>query len=127
MRRPACRQQSRQRSRSIRRAAELKSSGGDSGDPDPESRVSRFWTTSSPENWRRPRARGAGGECQPGERSWSMSEATDETSDPRCWKKSGWIARVIKNENDEGWAVEMTRIGESEPSLVSPWTMGRDK
>jgi hypothetical protein len=56
-----------------------------------------------------------------------MSEATDETSDPRCWKKSGWIARVIKNENDEGWAVEMTRIGESEPSLVSPWTMGRDK
>lgn len=36
-RRPACRQQSRQRSRSIRRAAELKSATGDSGDGDPAS------------------------------------------------------------------------------------------
>jgi hypothetical protein len=56
-----------------------------------------------------------------------MLEEVDETSDPRRWKKAGWIARVVKNENDDGWAVEMTRIGESEPSLVSPWTMGRDK
>ena len=52
---------------------------------------------------------------------------TDETSDPRVWKKAGWIARVIKNESDEGWAVSMTRVEDSEPSLVSPWTMGRDK
>ena len=51
----------------------------------------------------------------------------EETSDPRLWKKAGWIARVIKNENDEGWAVSMTRAEDSEPSLVSPWTMGRDK
>ncbi len=51
----------------------------------------------------------------------------DETSDPRRWKKSGWIARIIKNENDEGWAASMTRVGDSEPVLVSPWTMGRDK
>jgi hypothetical protein len=51
----------------------------------------------------------------------------DETSDPRLWKKDGWIAKVIKNDDDEGWAVEMTRIGDSEPALVSPWTMGRDK
>ena len=51
----------------------------------------------------------------------------EDTSDPRLWKKAGWIARVIKNENDEGWAVSMTRIQDSEPSLVSPWTMGRDK
>ncbi|MFT3697839.1 MAG: hypothetical protein QM831_32160 [Kofleriaceae bacterium] len=51
----------------------------------------------------------------------------EQTSDPRLWKKSGWTARVIKNENDEGWAVEMTRDGDSEPVLVSPWTMGRDK
>jgi hypothetical protein len=51
----------------------------------------------------------------------------DETSDPRCWKKAGWIACVIKNENDEGWAVSMTRMGDTEPVLVSPWTMGRDK
>lgn len=51
----------------------------------------------------------------------------EETSDPRLWKKAGWIARVIKNDSDEGWAVSMTRIGDDEPSLVSPWTMGRDK
>jgi hypothetical protein len=56
-----------------------------------------------------------------------MSEDSEETSDPRRWKKSGWIARVIKNEDGEGWAAEMTRVGDSEPSLVSPWTMGRDK
>jgi len=52
---------------------------------------------------------------------------TEETSDPRRWKRAGWIARVIKNENDEGWAVSMTRVQDDEPSLVSPWTMGRDK
>ncbi|HEX5659368.1 MAG TPA: hypothetical protein VFX59_19370 [Polyangiales bacterium] len=45
----------------------------------------------------------------------------------RVWQKSGWIARVIKNEDDEGWAVEMTRVGDDEPALVGPWTMGRDK
>src|SRR6476646_8630396 len=54
-------------------------------------------------------------------------EMEDETSDPRMWKKAGWIARIIKNENDEGWAASMTRVGDSEPVLVSPWTMGRDK
>jgi hypothetical protein len=47
--------------------------------------------------------------------------------DDRYWKKDGWIARVIKNEDDEGWAVEMTRVGDDEPALVGPWTMGRDK
>jgi hypothetical protein len=51
----------------------------------------------------------------------------DDTTDSRVWKKNGWIARVIKNENDDGWAVSMTRYGDSEPALVSPWTMGRDK
>jgi hypothetical protein len=56
-----------------------------------------------------------------------MTEAEETTTDPRLWKKNGWIARVIKNEDDDGWAVEMTRIGDAEPSLVSPWTMGRDK
>jgi hypothetical protein len=55
-----------------------------------------------------------------------MDDAED-TSDPRLWKKAGWIARVIKNDSDEGWAVSMTRFEDSEPSLVSPWTMGRDK
>lgn len=43
------------------------------------------------------------------------------------WRGDGWTARIIKNEDDEGWAVEMTRDGESEPALVGPWTMGRDK
>jgi hypothetical protein len=50
-----------------------------------------------------------------------------EDQDPRLWKADGWTARVIKNEDDDGWAVEMTPDGESEPALVGPWTMGRDK
>jgi len=45
----------------------------------------------------------------------------------RLWCSNGWTARVIKNEDDEGWAVEMTLDGEVEPVLVGPWTMGRDK
>jgi hypothetical protein len=47
--------------------------------------------------------------------------------EPRLWADRGWTARVIKNEDDEGWAVAMTCDGESEPALVGPWTMGRDK
>ena len=54
-------------------------------------------------------------------------QPVEETSDPRLWKKDGWIARVIKNDDDDGWAVEMLRRGDSEPALVTPWTMGRDK
>ena len=50
-----------------------------------------------------------------------------EDQDPKWWKGSGWAARIIKNEDDDGWAVEMTADGESEPALVGPWTMGRDK
>jgi hypothetical protein len=34
---------------------------------------------------------------------------------------------VIKNEDDDGWAVSMTPDGQAEPALVGPWTMGRDK
>ncbi|NYE26827.1 hypothetical protein [Pigmentiphaga litoralis] len=45
----------------------------------------------------------------------------------RLWRDVGWTARVIKNEDDDGWAVEMTKSGEVEPALVGPWTMGRDK
>jgi hypothetical protein len=57
-----------------------------------------------------------------------MAQAADgEVTEDRLWKKAGWIARVIKNDEDEGWAIEMTRIGDSEPVLVSHWTMGRDK
>lgn len=53
--------------------------------------------------------------------------ADEEVMEPGLWKKLGWIARVIKNPDDDGWAVEMTRIGDDEPALVGPWTMGRDK
>ena len=45
----------------------------------------------------------------------------------RLWRDNGWTATVIKNEDDDGWAVAMTRQGEAEPALVGPWTMGRDK
>jgi len=47
--------------------------------------------------------------------------------EPRFWQDDGWTAKVIKNEDDEGWAVAMTLDGEPEPALVGPWTMGRDK
>ena len=47
--------------------------------------------------------------------------------EPRRWRDHGWTAQVIKNEDDEGWAVSMTPHGQSEPALVGPWTMGRDK
>ena len=50
-----------------------------------------------------------------------------EDQDPKLWKADGWTARIIKNEDDDGWAVEMTSDGETEPALVGPWTMGRDK
>ncbi|TCS39394.1 hypothetical protein EDC30_101350 [Paucimonas lemoignei] len=57
---------------------------------------------------------------------------TDHDSDSpiyeaRLWKDDGWTARVIKNEDDDGWAVAMFKDGQSEPALVGPWTMGRDK
>lgn len=53
--------------------------------------------------------------------------ASPDIQEPRYWRKNGWIAKVIKNEDDDGWAVEVSREGDSEPVLVSPWTMGRDK
>ena len=48
-------------------------------------------------------------------------------NEPRFWRNNGWTARVIKNEDDDGWAVAMIKDGEPEPALVGPWTMGRDK
>lgn len=50
-----------------------------------------------------------------------------EIMEPTLWSKNGWTARVIKNEDDDGWAVEIKKTGISEPVLVSPWVMGRDK
>ncbi len=46
---------------------------------------------------------------------------------PRLWHDNGWTARVIKNDDDDGWAVAMTKDGAAEPALIGPWTMGRDK
>ena len=54
-------------------------------------------------------------------------EAADAIKEARLWRDNGWTARVIKNNDDDGWAVEMIRHGEPEPALVGPWTMGRDK
>jgi hypothetical protein len=50
-----------------------------------------------------------------------------DINEPRLWKANGWTAQVIKNEDDDGWAVAMIKDGEPEPALVGPWTMGRDK
>ena len=50
-----------------------------------------------------------------------------KTQEPRLWCGDGWTAQVIKNEDDDGWAVAMIKDGEPEPALVGPWTMGRDK
>lgn len=54
-------------------------------------------------------------------------DSTEPIHEPRLWRDNGWTARVIKNEDDEGWAVAMVKDGEPEPALVGPWTMGRDK
>lgn len=61
-----------------------------------------------------------------------MTDSDFPTDDTRIhedglWRDNGWTARIIKNEDDDGWAVEMIKDGEAEPALVGPWTMGRDK
>ena len=58
---------------------------------------------------------------------------TDDTQDtpliqePRLWQGDDWTAKVIKNDDDDGWAVAMFKEGETEAALIGPWTMGRDK
>ncbi|MBB1604070.1 MULTISPECIES: hypothetical protein [Variovorax] len=63
-----------------------------------------------------------------------MTDSTDPTDsdtlplqEARLWRDDNWTARIVKNEEDDGWAVAMTRHGDPEPALVGPWTMGRDK
>jgi hypothetical protein len=56
-----------------------------------------------------------------------VTEDNQPVQQPTLWSDELWTARVIKNEDDDGWAVAMTRHGEAEPALVGPWTMGRDK
>ena len=55
------------------------------------------------------------------------SDSTPLINEDRLWAENGWRAQIIKNEDDEGWAVAMYQDGQSEPRLVGPWTMGRDK
>ena len=60
-----------------------------------------------------------------------MSAETEQEDlsifEDRLWHHKGWEARVIKNEDDDGWAASMTQDGQAEPALVGHWTMGRDK
>jgi len=56
-----------------------------------------------------------------------VTEEPTKIQEPRIWSADGWTAKVIKNEDDDGWAVAMTRDGAREPALIGPWTMGRDK
>lgn len=58
---------------------------------------------------------------------FEQSDEQDVIKEPRLWRDNGWTARVIKNDDDDGWAVSMTPDGQVEPALVGPWTMGRDK
>ena len=51
----------------------------------------------------------------------------EKIQEARLWRGDGWTAQVLKNEDDDGWAVAMIKDGEPEPALVGPWTMGRDK
>ena len=59
-----------------------------------------------------------------------MNDSPDDmplVQEARIWQGDGWTARVLKNEDDDGWAVAMIKDGEPEPALIGPWTMGRDK
>ena len=56
-----------------------------------------------------------------------LIDPDEKIEQPRLWRDNGWTARVIKNEDDDGWAVAMIKDGEAEPALIGPWTMGRDK
>jgi len=56
-----------------------------------------------------------------------VEDPEEKITEPRLWRDNGWTARVIKNDDDDGWAVAMTAHGQAEPALVGPWTMGRDK
>ena len=56
-----------------------------------------------------------------------MNNDTPDIMEPTLWRQNGWTARVIKNDDDDGWAVEIRKEGLAEPALISPWVMGRDK
>ena len=56
-----------------------------------------------------------------------MTDDSTFIQEPRLWQNETWTAKVIKNDDDDGWAVAMFKDGESEAALIGPWTMGRDK
>ena len=56
-----------------------------------------------------------------------IAQDSPNIQEARLWSGGGWTAKIIKNEDDDGWAVAMTLDGQAEPALVGPWTMGRDK
>lgn len=55
----------------------------------------------------------------------SEEAAQPAIQEARLWSDSGWTARVTKNDNGDGWAVEMTMDGDAGPSLVVPWPKER--
>lgn len=63
----------------------------------------------------------------PAEPEDATANEPETIHEPRLWRDNGWTAKVLKNEDDDGWAVAMMKDGEAEPALVGPWTMGRDK
>jgi len=58
---------------------------------------------------------------------FAIAEIPSTVQQATLWQDNGWTARIIKNEDDDGWAVAMIQDGQSEAALVGPWTMGRDK
>jgi hypothetical protein len=64
-----------------------------------------------------------------------MDDMNDEAShdddapvqEARLWQGNGWTARVIKNDDDDGWAVAMYKDGEPSPrwSAPGPWAATR--
>ena len=50
--------------------------------------------------------------------------AAELSKEPRLWQGDGWTALVIKNEDDDGWAVAMTKDGATEPALVARGRLG---
>ena len=53
-------------------------------------------------------------------------ESNENTAikEPRLWRDDGWTAKVVKNQDDEGWAVEMYIDGQAEPALVAGFCYG---
>ena len=49
----------------------------------------------------------------------NQDEALDAIKQDRLWRDNGWTARVIKNNDDDGWAVEMIRSEEHTSELQS--------